>query len=66
MAPQHGPGGRLPAAPAQVLSGRYEWFEHDVLDPAGGGPMMPAHAEPAAEQFEDSQAAAMVEVTAAR
>jgi hypothetical protein len=50
----------------QVLSGRYEWFEHDVLDPAGGGPMMPTHAEPTAEQFEDSQAAAMVEVTAAQ
>jgi alkylation response protein AidB-like acyl-CoA dehydrogenase len=35
----------------QVLSGRYEWFEHDVLDPAGDGPMMPTHPEPAAEQF---------------
>jgi alkylation response protein AidB-like acyl-CoA dehydrogenase len=24
-----------------VLSGRYEFFERDVVDPAGGGPMMP-------------------------
>src|SRR3712207_1761624 len=28
----------------QVLSGRYEWFEQDVLDPGGDGPMMPRHA----------------------
>jgi hypothetical protein len=33
----------------QVLSGRYAWFEEDVLDPAGDGPMMPTR--PAAEQF---------------
>lgn len=33
----------------QVLAGRYEWFEDDVLDPAGDGPMMPARAEPNAE-----------------
>src|SRR3954465_14084859 len=45
-------------AAQQVLSGRYEWFQHDVLDPAGDGPMMPRHAPPAARQFEDSQAAA--------
>ncbi len=34
-------------AAQRVLSGRYEWFEHDVLDPAGDGPMMPSHAPPA-------------------
>src|SRR4051812_29808819 len=51
----------------RVLDGRYEWFEHDVLDPAGDGPMMPAHAEPAAGQFEDSPTVAipLVEATAA-
>ncbi|WP_138757453.1 acyl-CoA dehydrogenase family protein [Modestobacter altitudinis] len=41
----------------QVLAGRYEWFEDDVLDPAGDGPMMPAHAEPAVGRAEDPQAA---------
>ena len=52
----------------QVLSGRYEWFEHDVLDPAGDGPMTPRHAQPAAEQLEDSAVATapMVEATVAR
>jgi alkylation response protein AidB-like acyl-CoA dehydrogenase len=52
----------------QVLSGRYAWFEDDVLDPAGEGPMMPAHTEPAAEQFDESPAAQTpaVEPTAAR
>jgi hypothetical protein len=51
-----------------VLSGRYEWFEQDVLDPAGDGPMMPLHPQPAAEQFEDSAAVAApaVEATAAQ
>jgi alkylation response protein AidB-like acyl-CoA dehydrogenase len=38
-------------AAQQVLSGRYAWFEEDVLDPAGDGPMMPTHAPPAARQF---------------
>ena len=36
-----------------MLAGRYEWFEHDVLDPAGDGPMMPRHAESAATQFDE-------------
>jgi len=51
-----------------VLAGRYEWFEADVLDPAGDGLMMPTHAPPAATQFEDSQAAAapVVEATVAQ
>jgi alkylation response protein AidB-like acyl-CoA dehydrogenase len=44
------------AAAQQVLAGRYAWFEQDVLDPAGNGPMMPRHARPAAERFEDPSA----------
>ena len=50
----------------QVLSGRYAWFEEDVLDPAGDGPMMPTHAEPAVPQPEESRTAAapVVEATA--
>ena len=51
-------------AAQQVLAGRYAWFEEDVLDPAGNGPMMPAHAPPAAEQFGASPAP--VEVAATR
>ncbi|MEO8966102.1 MAG: acyl-CoA dehydrogenase, partial [Solirubrobacteraceae bacterium] len=31
-----------------VLEGRYTFFEHDVLDPAGSGPMIPEHEAPAA------------------
>src|SRR3954471_9920497 len=50
-------------AAQQVLSGRYAWFEEDVLDPAGNGPMMPAHAPPAADDLGPSSAA--VAVTAA-
>src|SRR4051812_17243254 len=38
----------------QVLAGRYTWFEHDVLDPAGEGPMIPAHEAPATRQFRQS------------
>jgi hypothetical protein len=49
----------------QVLAGRYVWFEDDVLDPAGDGPMMPRQTSPAAEQFEDSPAAAATTVEAA-
>ncbi|OMQ16259.1 acyl-CoA dehydrogenase [Modestobacter sp. VKM Ac-2676] len=40
-------------AAQQVLAGRYTWFEEDVLDPAGDGPMMPTHEPPAAEQFDE-------------
>ena len=50
----------------RVLSGRYGWFEHDVLDPAGDGPMIPAPAESAAEPVGAPQAAPRVEATAAR
>jgi hypothetical protein len=39
-----------------VLSGRYGWFEQDVLDPAGDGPMMPRHVVPAAGQFTEASA----------
>jgi hypothetical protein len=28
-------------AAQQVLEGRYEWFEAGILDPSGGGPMIP-------------------------
>jgi len=30
-----------------VLAGRYTFFEQDVLDPAGSGPMLPEHEAPA-------------------
>lgn len=45
------------AAAQQVLSGRYEWFEQDVLDPAGDGPMVPGHTGPTVGQVEDPKAA---------
>jgi hypothetical protein len=48
----------------RVLAGRYAWFEADVLDPAGEGPMMPAHAPPAADQF--GAAPARVEASVGR
>jgi len=35
----------------QLLEGRYTWFEADVLDPAGDGPMMPEHEPSARAQF---------------
>ncbi|WP_138731836.1 acyl-CoA dehydrogenase family protein [Modestobacter excelsi] len=41
-----------------VLASRYDWFEQDVLDPAGNGPMMPAPAPPAGPQVGDPVAAA--------
>jgi alkylation response protein AidB-like acyl-CoA dehydrogenase len=40
-----------------VLKGRYEFFEHDVLDPAGDGPMIPEHEPAAAEELEAETAA---------
>jgi alkylation response protein AidB-like acyl-CoA dehydrogenase len=39
------------ATAQKILSGRYEWFEADVLDPAGDGPMIPTHEKPAAKKF---------------
>jgi hypothetical protein len=53
-------------AAQRVLAGRFAWFEEDVLDPAGDGPMMPAHAAPAAEQFDEPIVTAQVEATAAQ
>ena len=50
-------------AAQQVVSGRYAWFEEDVLDPAGDGPMMPTHGPAAAEH--SAASAAPVEATAA-
>ncbi|MEA2158889.1 MAG: hypothetical protein QOD66_1269, partial [Solirubrobacteraceae bacterium] len=41
------------AAAQSVLEGRYEFFERDVVDPAGDGPMIPEHEPPAAEKLED-------------
>ncbi len=49
----------------KVLSGRYKWLEEDVLDPAGEGPMIPAHTESAAEQFAESPEVAEPPVEAA-
>jgi len=40
-------------AAQSVLEGRYEFFERDVVDPAGDGPMIPEHEPPAAEKLED-------------
>ncbi len=39
----------------KILSGRYEWFEGDVLDPAGDGPMIPEREATAAEKFDDGK-----------
>ncbi len=39
------------ATAQKILSGRYAWFEEDVLDPAGDGPMIPTHDTPAAKKF---------------
>jgi hypothetical protein len=36
-----------------VLEGRYEFFEHDVVDPAGDGPMIPEHEPTAKEKLAD-------------
>jgi hypothetical protein len=38
-----------------VLEGRYTWWESDVLDPSGDGPMMPHHEESAVRQFAKSE-----------
>ena len=43
-------------AAQSVLGGRYEFFEHDVLDPAGSGPMIPVHETPAAEKVQATSA----------
>jgi alkylation response protein AidB-like acyl-CoA dehydrogenase len=41
-----------------VLEGRYEFFEHDVIDPAGDGPMIPEHEPAAADKLERQTATA--------
>jgi hypothetical protein len=43
-------------AAQRVLDGRYEFFEHDVLDPAGDGPMIPEHEPAAVQKLEDEPA----------
>lgn len=37
-----------------VLEGRYTWWESDILDPAGDGPMIPEHEESAVRQYAES------------
>jgi alkylation response protein AidB-like acyl-CoA dehydrogenase len=39
-----------------VLEGRYEFFEHDVVDPAGDGPMIPEHQPSATDRLEQQRA----------
>jgi alkylation response protein AidB-like acyl-CoA dehydrogenase len=34
-----------------ILKGEFTWFEEDVLDPAGDGPMIPRHEPSAKEKF---------------
>ena len=46
------------ATAQKILSGRYSFFEEDVLDPAGDGPMIPEHETPAAKKFEQGEAVA--------
>jgi hypothetical protein len=38
------------ATAQKVLEGRYEFWEADVVDPAGSGPMIPEHETPATEK----------------
>ena len=35
----------------KVLAGEFTWFEADVLDPSGEGPMIPKHETPAKEEL---------------
>jgi hypothetical protein len=35
----------------QILEGRHTWFESDVVDPAGEGPMIPEHEKSAEEKL---------------
>ncbi|MFZ0041357.1 MAG: acyl-CoA dehydrogenase family protein [Solirubrobacteraceae bacterium] len=43
-----------------LLEGRYEFFEHDVVDPAGAGPMIPEDQPPAAESSAENPQAQAV------
>jgi hypothetical protein len=42
------------AAARKVLGGSYTWFEEDVLDPAGDGPMIPEHPAPATQRHPEA------------
>jgi alkylation response protein AidB-like acyl-CoA dehydrogenase len=46
----------------QVLDGRYAWFDADVMDPSGEGPMLPEPPEPAKDRV--ARTAEPVEATA--
>jgi hypothetical protein len=53
------------ATAQQVLEGRYEFWEADLVDPAGSGPMIPEHEAPATEKLvEETEAAEKDEVRA--
>jgi alkylation response protein AidB-like acyl-CoA dehydrogenase len=39
----------------KVLDGRYTWFEEDIADPAGAGPMIPEHEPTAKEKLADEE-----------
>jgi alkylation response protein AidB-like acyl-CoA dehydrogenase len=45
------------AVAQQILEGRHTWFEDDVLDPAGEGPMIPEHEKPAKEKLKEPSVA---------
>jgi alkylation response protein AidB-like acyl-CoA dehydrogenase len=45
------------ATAQKILEGRYTFFEEDVLDPAGDGPMIPEHDTPAAKKFAQAEKA---------
>jgi len=44
------------AAAQKVLEGRYAWWEADLVDPAGEGPMIPDHEPSAKEKLADGGA----------
>jgi alkylation response protein AidB-like acyl-CoA dehydrogenase len=49
-------------AAQKVLGGSYTWFESDLVDPAGDGPMMPEPEATAKEKFEAADDVAAPEV----
>jgi hypothetical protein len=44
------------ASAQKVLEGRYAWWEKDIVDPAGEGPMIPEHEPSAKEKLADGGA----------